>query len=110
MRVKLEVGQVWRYKNSPNTFTITRVTAKASYHRDSRGELIFAHCDGEDWIAEISDDWLMIGMTGMVGAKGVAPDIAPAHKDTFAFFKAVAPGNCPCNIPQSQCSFHSKGQ
>lgn len=113
-RTKVEVGQVWTWQNSKDSFRITRLDryygnayAEAS-NGQGYGEEIFCCLDKEGYPiqSEVADsEWVHWTIT--------LPEVAPVAEAaqppglTFAqWLTAPRPGNCVCDIPRHQCRFH----
>lgn len=113
MRVKIEVGQVWKCRSIPNdTFTISLIVSNyrgsgidRAYYNDGQGhEMYFIDViNGE---ASLGSEWSLVPQQATIEAP--PPTLAPAHEDMMTFFKSVPSGNCPCNILLAQCDFHGK--
>lgn len=110
---RIYVGQVLRKAAGYGT-DINRITAVAlvdgTWRAFSTGpsgvedfftELDSNQCSRHEWYA-----WEVV-TEAVVKAVPIAAKVVEEKKDAdWKFFSSVAPGNCACDIPKKDCSYH----
>jgi len=108
----VKVGQVWTSENGNVSDLITRISSSRAFHELDGIEYAFADLNPDHTTV---DDWEKYGWMYEESAVTEAPTVSvPISKvaavklgdEELAFFKAVAPGNCPCNMPRASCEYH----
>ena len=116
----VEIGQVWKTKSSPDIqYVITRVSNNRAYHIRSNGDEhcfsdlspggMFLYCAGHSsiWYRDREAEKKTRATKATHTIPSNTTTNAPPNEDAItAFFKAVRPGRCPCNIPLYQCDYH----
>jgi|SRR5665213_507907 len=103
----VKVGQVWTNSRGNVLCLITRISSSRAFHELDGIEYAFADLNPDHTTV---DDLEKRGWT-YEEAPTVSVPISKVAAvklgdEELAFFKAVAPGNCPCNMPRASCEYH----
>jgi hypothetical protein len=106
-KIKVVVGQVWQRIGVNNVkYTISRIdqTKHKCFYNNGNGEGGFGPLTEDGFPLGWGDGWEMVGESPKPAKAKDAP--SASDNELYSFFAKVAPGECDCKIPKSQCWMH----
>ena len=117
MATVIQVEQKWKFsKNSVAWYQITRIDGDSAWgvyplsNGAMSGECLVSYLnqDGTSQYSNWDQDWTLISSDKVVVKVPThSPVKATQLPDELDFFKrSTTPGNCPCGMIRSECSYH----